>query len=156
MATENKEDLIKKVAVLELENSKLREQTQEFILIKKQLSDVLKSKEEITSSEHTVRKELERLKIELEEEKNKKLNFSKEKETEYAASIKEKILVNTNLQNQVDHLKADLNKLASLFDEYIVAYQDQTKMLSVFVKNTQTVEKYLSGKIDEYNGGSKK
>jgi len=43
-----------------------------------------------------------------------------------------------------------------LFDEYIVAYQDQVKMLGVFVKNTQTVEKYLSGKIDDFNGGSKK
>jgi hypothetical protein len=29
-------------------------------------------------------------------------------------------------------------------------------MLGVFVKNTQTVEKYLSIKIDEYNGGDKK
>jgi hypothetical protein len=29
-------------------------------------------------------------------------------------------------------------------------------MLGVFVKNTQTVEKYLSVKINEFNGGDKK
>jgi hypothetical protein len=29
-------------------------------------------------------------------------------------------------------------------------------MLGVFVKNTQTVEKYLSEKINEFNGGNKK
>jgi hypothetical protein len=29
-------------------------------------------------------------------------------------------------------------------------------MLGVFVKNTQTVEKYLTVKINEFNGGDKK
>jgi hypothetical protein len=29
-------------------------------------------------------------------------------------------------------------------------------MLGVFVKNTQTIEKYLSEKINEFNGGDKK
>jgi hypothetical protein len=29
-------------------------------------------------------------------------------------------------------------------------------MLNVFLKNSQTVEKYLSTKIDDFNGGNKK
>jgi hypothetical protein len=129
---------------------------EEITLLKKELLSVKKSNEEITANEHNIRKELENLKIALEEEKNKKITFSKEKEAEYSASIKEKIIANTNLQNEIISLKNDLTKLANLFDEYIIAYQDQTKMLAVFVKNTQTVEKYLSSKINEYNGGSKK
>ena len=134
MAIENKEDLVKKVAVLEDKLLPLRQASEELVLVKKQLVDVLKSKEEIIANEHSVRKEFE--KVQAEFIANKKIIEAKDK--------------------QIEAMKADLNKLANLFDEYIVAYQDQVKMLGVFVKNTQTVEKYLTVKINEFNGGNKK
>jgi DNA repair exonuclease SbcCD ATPase subunit len=134
MAIENKEELIKKIAVLEEKLQSLKEASEELIQVKKQLADALKTREEITANEHTVRKELEKLQTEI--IANKKVIEAKDK--------------------QIEAMKVDLNKLANLFDEYIVAYQDQVKMLGVFVKNTQTVEKYLSGKIENFNGGIKK
>jgi chromosome segregation ATPase len=134
MAIENKEELIKKIAVLEEKLFEFEKQKEEIVKLKEQVVDVLKSKEEITANEHSVRKELEKVQAEI--IANKKIIEGKDK--------------------QIELLKNDLSKLANLFDEYIVAYQDQVKMLGVFVKNTQTVEKYLSIKIDEYNGGNKK
>jgi DNA repair exonuclease SbcCD ATPase subunit len=134
MAIENKEELVKKIAVLEERLLPLKQASEELVLVKNQLVDVLKSKEEIIANEHSVRKELEKVQAEI--IANKKIIEAKDK--------------------QVEAMKADLNKLANLFDEYIVAYQDQVKMLGVFVKNTQTVEKYLSVKINEFNGGNKK
>jgi hypothetical protein len=44
MAIENKEDLVKKVAVLEDKLLPLRQASEELVLVKKQLVDVLKSK----------------------------------------------------------------------------------------------------------------
>lgn len=134
MAIENKEELVKKIAVLEEKLLTLKKASEELVVVKNQLENVLKSKEEITANEHTVRKDLEKSQAEV-------VGLKK------AAEGKDK---------QIEVLKADLTKLANLFDEYIVAYQDQVKMLGVFVKNTQTVEKYLSGKINDFNGGSKK
>jgi chromosome segregation ATPase len=134
MAIENKEELIKKIAVLEEKLFEFEKQKEEVLKLKAQVADVLKSKEEIIANEHTVRKDLEKLQVE--SASNKKLIEAKDK--------------------QIEMLKADLSRLANLFDEYIVAYQDQVKMLGVFVKNTQTVEKYLSEKINEFNGGNKK
>ena len=83
---------------------------------------------------------------------------SKEQETLALKISKDKEILNLTQakDQQINVLKNDLTKLANLFDEYIVAYQDQVKMLGVFLKNTQTIEKYLSIKIDEYNGGNKK
>jgi chromosome segregation ATPase len=134
MAIENKEELIKKIAVLEEKLFEFEKQKEEVLKLKAQVADVLKSKEEIIANEHTVRKDLEKLQVEY--GSNKKLIEAKD--------------------NQIELLKADLTRLANLFDEYIVAYQDQVKMLGVFVKNSQTVEKFLSIKIEEYNGGNKK
>jgi predicted RNase H-like nuclease (RuvC/YqgF family) len=134
MAIENKEELVKKIAVLEEKLLTLKKASEELVVVKNQLENVLKSKEEITANEHTVRKDLEKSQAEV-------VGLKK------AAEGKDK---------QIEVLKADLTKLANLFDEYIVAYQDQVKMLGVFLKNTQTVEKYLSGKINDFNGGSKK
>jgi DNA repair exonuclease SbcCD ATPase subunit len=134
MAIENKEELVKKIAVLEERLLPLKQANEELVLVKNQLVDVLKSKEEIIANEHTIRKDLEKVQVEI--IANKKIIEAKDK--------------------QIEVLKADLTKLANLFDEYIVAYQDQVKMLGVFVKNTQTVEKYLTVKINEFNGGNKK
>ena len=134
MAIENKEELVKKIAVLEADNLRLRQKSEEFDVAKKEMLSAKKSSEEIAANEHTVRKDLEKVQAEV-------VGLKK------ALEGKDK---------QIEVLKADLTKLANLFDEYIVAYQDQVKMLGVFVKNTQTVEKYLSGKINDFNGGSKK
>jgi Tfp pilus assembly protein PilP len=134
MALENKEELVKKIAVLEAENLKLRQKSEDFDFAKKEMLSVKKSSEEIAANEHNIRQQLEK-------EKNEKTSFVKILETK---------------DKQIEALKSDLTKLANLFDEYIVAYQDQVKMLGVFVKNTQTIEKYLSGKIEDFNGGSKK
>lgn len=134
MAIENKEELVKKIAVLEAENLKLRQQSEELVLVKKELLAAQKRSEELIANEHNIRQQMEKAKAET-------LAFPK------AIEAKEK---------QIEGLKAELTKLANLFDEYIAAYQDQVKMLGVFVKNTQTVEKYLSGKIEDFNGGNKK
>jgi len=130
MAIENKEDLIKKLAVLEAQLLELKK----LEPVQKQLADTLKSKEEVIANEHNMRKLFEKNQIEL--DAIKKVVETKDK--------------------QIELLKADLTKLANLFDEYIVAFQDQVKMLGVFLKNTQTIEKYLSVKINEFNGGDKK
>ena len=134
MAIENKEELVKKIAVLEAENLKLRQHSEELVLVKKELLAAQKRSEELIANEHNIRQQMEKAKAEA-------LAFPK------AIEAKEK---------QIEGLKAELTKLANLFDEYIAAYQDQVKMLGVFVKNTQTVEKYLSGKIEDFNGGNKK
>ncbi len=156
MATENKEDLVKKNAVLEAKISNFERLQEELILLKKQVVNEKKEREEIIANEHHIRQLLEKSKNELSdlkiiiENKNKEsetLKFSKDKEIENLKTSKDK---------EIENLKNELNKLAVLFDEYIVAYQDQVKMLGVFVKNTQTVEKYLTVKINEFNGGDKK
>jgi len=134
MAIENKEELVKKIAVLEERLLSFKQNDDEIVHLKKQLADTLKSKEEITANEHNVRQQNEKAQAEI--NSNKKIIEAKDK--------------------QIEGLKAELNKLATIFDEYIVAYQDQVKMLGVFVKNTQTVEKYLTVKINEFNGGDKK
>lgn len=134
MAIENKEELVKKIAVLEAENLKLRQHSEELVLVKKELLAAQKRNEELIANEHNIRNQMEKAKAEA-------LAFPK------ALEVKDK---------QIEALKNDLTKLANLFDEYIAAYQDQVKMLGVFVKNTQTVEKYLSGKIEDFNGGNKK
>jgi hypothetical protein len=130
MATENKEDLVKKIAVLEAQILELKK----LEPVQKQLAEALKSKEEIISNEHNVRQLLEKSNQQV-------LEFQKQNQAK---------------DKQIEVLKNDLNRLATLFDEYISAYQDQVKMLGVFVKNTQTVEKYLTVKIEEYNKGDKK
>lgn len=131
---EKKEDLFAKIAKLEGEILTLKEKEEELKQVKKQLANIEKSKEEIIANEHNIRQQLEKAKNEL--------------------PTLQKIIEGKD--KQIEAMKADLNKLANLFDEYIAAYQDQVKMLGVFVKNTQTVEKYLSGKINDFNGGSKK
>lgn len=130
----NEKELLKKVFLLETENALLPQLKEEIALLKKELLSVKKSNEEITANEHNIKNLLEKAQSE-------------------NASLQSFVDVKAK---QIDSLKADLTKLANLFDEYINAYQDQVKMLGVFVKNTQTIEKYLSTKIDEYNGGSKK
>jgi chromosome segregation ATPase len=132
-AGEEKE-LFKKIVLLEAENALLPQLKEEVAFLKKELLSIKKSSEEITANEHSVRKELENVQAEI--IANKKIIEAKDK--------------------QIELLKNDLTKLANLFDEYIVAYQDQVKMLGVFVKNTQTVEKYLTVKINEFNGGNRK
>jgi hypothetical protein len=134
MAIENKEELVKKVAVLEAELLNFKKQNEELNQVKKDLLDVQKRNEELIANEHNIRNQMEKA-------KNETNGFPK------ILEAKEK---------QIEGLKAELTKLANLFDEYIAAYQDQVKMLGVFVKNTQTVEKYLSGKIEDFNGGNKK
>jgi hypothetical protein len=145
MAIENKEELVKRNAVLEAEIVRLQKKEEELNYVKKQLSSTAKTNEEITANEHNMRQMLEKTQQEFTE--YKKMFLAKEEENKKVLEIKEK---------EISNLKLELNKLAVLFDEYIVAYQDQVKMLGVFVKNTQTVEKYLSVKINEFNGGDKK
>jgi hypothetical protein len=130
----NEKDLLKKIVLLESENALLPQLKEEVVSLRKEILSVKKSNEEITANEHTIRNRQEKLQAEL------------------GANIK--IIEDKN--KQIELLKNDLSKLANLFDEYIVAYQDQVKMLGVFVKNTQTVEKYLTVKINEFNGGDKK
>ena len=50
MAVENKEDLIKKIAVLEAENLKLHNLVEELNQVKKQLLDAQKRNEELIAS----------------------------------------------------------------------------------------------------------
>jgi chromosome segregation ATPase len=127
MAIENKEDLIKKLAVLEAQLLTFKETHAHVEATKKEVIGLKKTNEEVIASEHNLRQLLEKVQLE-----------------------------NQGYKKQVDTLKGELTKLATLFDEYINAYQDQVKMLGVFLKNTQTVEKYLSSKIEEFNGGNKK
>ena len=130
----NEKELFKKIVLLEAENAVLPQLKEEIASLRKELLSVKKSNEEITANEHNIRQQLEKNKNDL-------------------ASIQKVV---EGKDKQIESLKGELNKLAAIFDEYIIAYQDQVKMLGVFVKNTQTVEKYLSGKIDEFNGGNKK
>lgn len=168
----NEKELFKKIVLLEAENALLPQLKEEVALLKKELLSLKKTNEEITANEHGIRKLLEKSEqvvVEL-KEKEKELKFIKAANEEFITSehnlkqliekLNSEISVNAKAleskDKQLEMLKFDLTKLANLFDEYIVAYQDQVKMLGVFVKNTQTVEKYLSIKIDEYNGGNKK
>ena len=100
----------------------------------KQILDLKKSNEEITSSEFNIRKTLQ-------EVQNQVGLIKKEKEEK---------------EKQIEYLKVELNKLATLLDEYIKSYQEQVKMLSVAINNTQLVGKYLDSKVEAYNKGDKK
>jgi hypothetical protein len=152
----NEKELFKKIVLLEAENALLPQLKEEVALLKKELLSIKKSNEEITANEHTVRQHLDKSKNEAAVLQN--VIQSKEQETLALKISKDKEILNLTQakDQQINVLKNDLTKLANLFDEYIVAYQDQVKMLGVFLKNTQTIEKYLSIKIDEYNGGNKK
>jgi chromosome segregation ATPase len=141
----NEKELLKKISLLEAENSLLLEVKKELALVQKELASALKSKEEISANEHNIRQQLDKSKNEVHNLEN--IINNKEQEILVLKGSKDK---------EIESLKSELTKLATLFDEYITSFQDQNKMLGVFFKNTQTVEKYLSIKIDEYNGGNKK
>ena len=141
----NEKELFKKIVLLEAENALLPQLKEEIASLRKELLSVKKSSEEIIASEHGVRQHSDKLTNQLNQVTLQLQN--KDKEIINLTQAKDQ---------QITVLKNDLTKLANLFDEYIVAYQDQVKMLGVFLKNTQTIEKYLSIKIDEYNGGNKK
>jgi predicted RNase H-like nuclease (RuvC/YqgF family) len=134
MAQENKEELVKKIVLLEAQVSVLTQENEELKILKTKLKEVEKSKEEITSNEHNVRKELVALQGQIS-------------------------LLNKNLEaktKEVDVLKGELTRLANLFDEYIVSYKDQVKMLGVIHRNAQNVEKFLDDKVNDFNKGDKK
>jgi chromosome segregation ATPase len=116
---------------LQEENKALKEQ---LLVAEEKISEIKKSNEEITSNEFNVRKTLQETQAQLALVK---------KETE-------------EKEKQVEYLKGELNKLANLFDEYIKAYQDQTRMLLTSINNTQLVGKYLDSKVEAYNKGDKK
>jgi|LakMenE01Jun11ns_1017448.scaffolds.fasta_scaffold9694664_2 hypothetical protein len=141
----NEKELFKKIILLEAENALLPQLKEEITLLKKELLSIKKSNEEIVANEHSVRQHLDKSKNETAVLQN--VVQSKEQEI---------LTLKTSKDKQIEMLKSDLTKLANLFDEYITSFQDQNKMLGVFFKNTQTVEKYLSIKIEEYNGGNKK
>jgi DNA repair exonuclease SbcCD ATPase subunit len=141
----NEKELLKKIVLLEAENSLLPQLKEEVALLKKELLSIKKSNEEISANEHNVRQHLDKFKNETSVLQN--VIQSKDQEI---------VSLRTSKDKEIESLKSELNKLANLFDEYITSFQDQNKMLGVFFKNTQTVEKYLSIKIDEYNGGNKK
>ena len=117
-----------KATQVEVKTSGLKEQ---IAKLEEQVKDLTKTNEELRNSEYSKRKELQ----EVTAEKQKKEELIVAKESEIAM------------------LKAELNKLASLFDEYIVNFKDQNKLLQVFVRNTQNIEAFLQSKIDAYNKG---
>lgn len=63
---------------------------------------------------------------------------------------------NAGLVKQVETLKGELNKLATLFDEYVVSFQDHIKVFTALNRNAQQVERYLQTKINAFNQGDKK
>jgi hypothetical protein len=134
MATENKEELVKKLSFLEAENEKLKNALANSEATRKEFLDIKRTNQEIMNNETTVRKEYQKISDQL-VEKNELLK-NKEKEVEY--------------------LKVSLNKLANLFDEYILSYQDQIKLFGALVRNGQTIETHLNKKIEEFNKGDKK
>ncbi len=141
----NEKELLKKISLLEAENTLLLQLKEEVALLKKENLSIKKSSEEIIANEHNIRQQLDKNKNEAAVLQN--VIHTKEQEILILKGSKDK---------EIENLKSELTKLATLFDEYITSYQDQNKMLGVFFKNTQTVEKYLSIKIEEYNGGNKK
>ena len=117
-----------KATQVEVKTSGLKEQ---IAKLETQVKDLTKTNEELRNSEYSKRKELQE--VTAEKQKKEELIVAKESE--------------------IVMLKAELNKLASLFDEYIVNFKDQNKLLQVFVRNTQNIEAFLQSKIDAYNKG---
>jgi len=132
------EDVIVETKSFSKENIALQEENKalkEHLLVAEQkILETKKSNEEITNNEFNVRRTLQETQAQLALVK---------KETE-------------EKEKQVEYLKGELNKLANLFDEYIKAYQDQTRMLLTSINNTQLVGKYLDSKVEAYNKGDKK
>lgn len=135
MATENKEVLIKTIGALEAEVVSLKKEIELLLPIKKEFEANKSLKDEAIHREFSLRKEKDALSLLLEDQK--KAWIKKEQE----------------LNLQIEGLKVELNKLALLFEEYIIAFKDQTKLLGVFVKNTNTVEAFLQSKLDAFNKG---
>lgn len=129
--SKNSEALEQAVSVLE---HKLEQAAVVLKDKEKEVLDLKKSNTEITANEFNVRIQLQDV------------------QTEVGALKKEIEIKN----KQIESLKTELNKLANLFDEYITAYKDQTKMLMVAVNNTQLVGKHLDIKVDAYNKGETK
>jgi hypothetical protein len=133
MAVTNKEELIKLNALLEEENLKLKEQLNDFNAIKKEFEANRKLKDDVILNEFNLKKEKDKLLLLMEE--NKKAALAKE----------------ATLNKDIEALKGELNRLATLFDEYIVAFKDQIQTFDVFQRNTKNAEKFLQSKIDTFN-----
>ena len=81
------------------------------------------------------------------------------KEFEANKKLKDDVILNEfNLKKEaalakkdIEALKGELNRLATLFDEYIVAFKDQIQTFDVFQRNTKNAEKFLQSKIDTFN-----
>lgn len=138
MATTNKEELIKTVTLLQEENIKLKEQLKEFDFIKKEFESNKKLKDDVILSEYALKKEKDKLLLLIED--NKKAHHKAEED----------------LKKEITRLKTELDKLAGLFNEYIVSFKEQIQMFDLFQKNAKTVEKYLLGKVDAFNKGETK
>jgi chromosome segregation ATPase len=167
MAT--KKEIVTELFTEQVTDNKLVE---EIASVKKQLADALKSNQEITANEHNVRRHLEKAEEELKKivnlekhiadlvKSNEEIIANEHNVRKSLEKAEQEILENKKIidakTKEAEALKIELTKLANLFDEYINAYQDQNKMLGVFFKNAQTVEKYLATKIEEFNGGNKK
>lgn len=128
MATTKKEVTLEEQTVFVKEPSVLETRIQE---LEKEKAGLLKTAEELRNSEHSVRKEIDKVKD----------------------TVNVQLKTIEGQKTQIELLRAELNKLAKLFDEYVTAYQDQNKLLQAFVRTGQIVESSLQQKIEQFNKG---
>jgi len=117
-----KEELKELLLKKEAELAELRPLKDENKALKDRVNDIGVARDNAINVEYNIRKEIEK--------------HVKEKQT---------------LTNERDHFKKELDVLADLFNEYVIAYKDQVAMLSVFVNNSKSILQLLELKIEKYN-----
>ena len=119
------------VALLE----KKEKQIEKAAFHKKEYEAAKEVKDQAIKESYDARKELSRV--------EQKLQMTEEK---LKASQKE-------FNNSIQVAKNKYNELASIFDAYILAYDDQLVLSKVMVRNSENTISLLKGKIKKFNEG---
>lgn len=132
-------------------------------LTKKELIQILQEKEELIAQAEFFKQEYEAAKklkdqvIESEFQLKKEIKNLKNLETIEINKLKAdlesrerdiKVLADNNMK----HLNR-FNELATLFDEYIQALDDQYAINQLFLRNSKTTIELLKGKVQKFNEG---
>ena len=122
-------------AELEIRVEELEKQVEKAAFYKKEYEATKEVKDQAIKESYDARKELSRV--------EQKLQMTEEK---LKASQKE-------FNHSIQVAKNKYNELASIFDAYILAFDDQVLLSKAMVRNSENTISLLKGKIKKFNEG---
>ena len=122
-------------AELEIRVEELEKQVEKAAFYKKEYEAAKEVKDQAIKESYDARKELSRV--------EQKLQMTEEK---LKASQKE-------FNHSIQVAKNKYNELASIFDAYILAFDDQVLLSKAMVRNSENTISLLKGKIKKFNEG---